>query len=332
MYFTQDSALQTATSDPPPTTLTKFVPLCREDTFAETLLYVDVSRYYTWDASKKMWRRRKLGNIVEGTEVRECELIGRIYTVSPKQAECFFLRTLLHHVKGPQSFNDVKRYQGHIYPTFRDACLARGLLEDDEIHVHALQESTVSCTAKVIRQLFAIILIHCCPSNPYALWTQFADVMMEDIRHEHEQQDVTDQEFQNTALISIEDYVLKAGGGGGLTLDKYGLPTPQRGTVLIHSEYARKTSYSVGDQREFAISHIEQFTDDQLQVFNVIMNAINSQQGGLFFLDAPGGCGKTFLLKTLLADLRSKGQIAIATAGSGRRYSPSWRPNCPQYV
>ena len=37
----------------------------------------------------------------------------------------------------------------------------------------------------------------------------------------------------------------------------------------------------------------------------------------MFFVDGPGGTGKTFLYKALLARVRSKGKIAIATATSG---------------
>ena len=37
----------------------------------------------------------------------------------------------------------------------------------------------------------------------------------------------------------------------------------------------------------------------------------------IFFVDGPGGTGKTFLYRTLLANLRKLGHIAIATATSG---------------
>ncbi|KAK3763733.1 hypothetical protein RRG08_062481 [Elysia crispata] len=43
----------------------------------------------------------------------------------------------------------------------------------------------------------------------------------------------------------------------------------------------------------------------------------DSTVGGLIFLDAPGGCGKTFLIETLLASQRAKQHIAIATASTG---------------
>ena len=53
---------------------------------------------------------------------------------------------------------------------------------------------------------------------------------------------------------------------------------------------------------------------EQRQLFDTIMNAINKDEGGLFDLDAPGGCGKTFLANIILAGIRKNGEIAIATA------------------
>ena len=35
------------------------------------------------------------------------------------------------------------------------------------------------------------------------------------------------------------------------------------------------------------------------------------------FLDAPGGCAKTFLIETILSTIRSERKIAIDTASSG---------------
>ncbi len=42
-----------------------------------------------------------------------------------------------------------------------------------------------------------------------------------------------------------------------------------------------------------------------------------STQGASFFIDGPGGTGKTFLYDTLLAYVRGNGDIALAVASSG---------------
>ena len=92
--------------------------LCRADDFAKTLFYVDVPKYYTWN--KKSWNKRKQGTDVAGFPgVKEACVLGRIYTISPRQGECFYLRLLLHHVRGPQSFSDLKTINGDLCSSFR---------------------------------------------------------------------------------------------------------------------------------------------------------------------------------------------------------------------
>lgn len=43
----------------------------------------------------------------------------------------------------------------------------------------------------------------------------------------------------------------------------------------------------------------------------------NKKFEGIYFINASGGTGKTFLLNLLLAEIRKKGDIAIAVASSG---------------
>jgi hypothetical protein len=42
-----------------------------------------------------------------------------------------------------------------------------------------------------------------------------------------------------------------------------------------------------------------------------------NHQGRVFFLDVPGGTGKTFLINLLLAQIRSSDKVALAVASSG---------------
>ncbi|XP_015960331.1 uncharacterized protein LOC107484227 [Arachis duranensis] len=56
---------------------------------------------------------------------------------------------------------------------------------------------------------------------------------------------------------------------------------------------------------------------DQRKSFDVIINAINGNQGGFFFVYGYGGTGNTFLYNTLSAALRSKGKIVLNVASSG---------------
>ena len=67
----------------------------------------------------------------------------------------------------------------------------------------------------------------------------------------------------------------------------------------------------------YVSTHEPSLVPDQRHAFNTIMTAVDSKEGGLFFLDAPGGTGKTFLLNLLLARVRQEKEIAVAVASSG---------------
>ncbi|XP_027102740.2 uncharacterized protein [Coffea arabica] len=55
----------------------------------------------------------------------------------------------------------------------------------------------------------------------------------------------------------------------------------------------------------------------QKYAYDTILQTCFASQGHSFFIDGPGGTGKTFLYRSLLATLRSQGYIAIAVATSG---------------
>uniref|UniRef100_A0A2N9INS4 ATP-dependent DNA helicase n=1 Tax=Fagus sylvatica TaxID=28930 RepID=A0A2N9INS4_FAGSY len=65
------------------------------------------------------------------------------------------------------------------------------------------------------------------------------------------------------------------------------------------------------------INFLDKLNHDQRVAYNTIMGVIERKESMIFFVDGPGGTGKTFLYRTLLANLRKLGHIAIATATSG---------------
>lgn len=131
--FTEETVQQVA-EEPRSTTLTEFFKLCQQDPYAKTLLYSQVPQYYTWN--NKCWKRRKMGNAVNGwPDIRQSDALGRVYTIHPKNFECFCLRILLHVVTGPTNFEYLRSLEGVTYHTYREACLERGLLQDDRLGI-----------------------------------------------------------------------------------------------------------------------------------------------------------------------------------------------------
>lgn len=166
IYYTEDSAKEKVLN-PPNTTLLAFFNLCQTDEFANCLLYHEVPTYYTWNKSKRQFIRRIKGSPLKNHPgIRKSDTIGRVYTVHPNNFECYFLRMLLHKVRGPQCFNDLKTYEGTLYSTYREACMQHGLLENDNQWEIAISEAALTSTSNQLRNLYSIILTSCNPSNP----------------------------------------------------------------------------------------------------------------------------------------------------------------------
>ncbi|GFQ95232.1 ATP-dependent DNA helicase [Trichonephila clavata] len=114
--------------------------------------------------------RRKKGKAVSGyLEIKKDQVLGRVYTVHPGNAECYYLRLLLHKIRGPTSFTALKIVAGVVQPSFQAACRALGLLEDDTHWNSPLEEASLSELPNKTREVFAIILVFCQVGDPIKL-------------------------------------------------------------------------------------------------------------------------------------------------------------------
>lgn len=202
--------------------------------------------------------------------------------------------------------------------TFREACLRLGLLEDDQHWDKTLADASISCRPAQIRALFAIILTTCAPSHPKTLWEKHRESLSEDILHEARRinPDVhyTDDIF-NQGLIQLEDKCISI---NNKLLSQLGLPAPARGRNDIQDrDVLRERQYDVQQLRAFVETQKGILTNDQRLAYNTVMERVTSKNGGLIFLDAPGGTGKTFLMNLILAEIRAQNEIALAVASSG---------------
>lgn len=320
VYFTVDNVQQRAVS-PPATTLTSFFKLCETDAFARTLLYSEVPTFYTWNAAAKKFQRRKQGEPVDDHPgYYSTDAIGRMYTVSPSNIECFYLRLLLVNVRGPKSFQDLRTVDGHVCDTYRDACQRLHLLEDDTHWDATLQDASISSSSVQIRMLFSIILSTCFPSNPLRLWNKYKDFMTEDIlirsRHrEHDPDMSVTLQMYNETLVMIEDMCISI---ANKALVQLGMIAPDRPMHdLFDRELQREREFDRAELHAYVQTHLPQLNDQQKNVYDIIMQAVNNSSGGFYFLDAPGGTGKTFLISLILATIRSQQSIALAIASSG---------------
>ncbi|GFX28003.1 ATP-dependent DNA helicase [Trichonephila clavipes] len=112
----------------------------------------------------------------------------------------------------------------------------------------------------------------------------------------------------NEALILIEHICLTI---ANKALVQLGMPSSNRpANNLFDRDLQRETHYDSDELGTFIRTNLPQLILEQRIVYDRIMRAITEQSGGLFFIDAPGGTGKTFLLSLILATIRSQNNSA----------------------
>lgn len=61
----------------------------------------------------------------------------------------------------------------------------------------------------------------------------------------------------------------------------------------------------------------KKLTPEQKDIYNKVMQTINNGVGDFFFLDEPGGSGKTVLIKLIFVTIQSQNGIALTLASFG---------------
>src|SRR6266536_872086 len=84
------------------------------------LLYYEFPTHYVYNKKEKAWTSRKKDRVV-----------GRIFYTNPGVGERFFLCMVFIGVFGPISYKYLRIVNGVVCGIFKEACLARGLITND---------------------------------------------------------------------------------------------------------------------------------------------------------------------------------------------------------
>lgn len=218
--------------------------------------------------------------------------MGRVYTVHPTAEHCFYLRMLLFQVKGPTSFLHLRTYNGVTYNTFKEACNARGLLEDDEQWITTMKDATSTKHPACIRELFAIILSYCQPSDPLKLYEMFKRDMAEDILHRCRKScpdiDYNEDIFNECLTLLSKQVQLMT---NGKIISHFGLPEPKEDNFEASMDYLREINYNETELHDYVKKHEPMLNEEQKNVYDTVLQSVLQNKGQVFYLDAPGGTG-----------------------------------------
>ncbi|WVZ90113.1 hypothetical protein U9M48_036443 [Paspalum notatum var. saurae] len=282
--------------------LTKYFEANKKYPKARGILYRDFPEYFTWQKCKKakFWQKRKREGVKQ---------IGRIISAYPAEWEHYFLRVLLNHVAGATSFEDLRTIDGQIVPSFCEATKRRGLIEADTTLDDCLTKAETFQMPSALRRLFTTILVHCEASDIRGLWKPVEQTSRGNVGG------LLPHKFVHA--ISTEYDIRNMLQSMGKDIRSYPLPEINEEHDSSHGvdrEIYEESIIEVDPNHEtLAIS----LNVEQRSAYDEILAAVDSSEGGVFFVDGPGGTGKTFLYKVLLATVRGLGSTAVATATSG---------------
>ncbi|KAL8160939.1 hypothetical protein V2J09_012428 [Rumex salicifolius] len=173
---------------------------------AKYLTYGHFPEKFVWLENSKTWKIREKGTSV-----------GRIYHASPDSGERYFLRILLNHIKGPTSYEELRTIKGVVYSTFKEACYALGLLDDDKEYIDGITEASFWGSTDYVRSLFVLLFISNSMSRPDFVWERKWKLLADDIVNKQRRLlrivdlQLSDVQLQNYALAEIEKLLQRNG-------------------------------------------------------------------------------------------------------------------------
>ncbi|KAF8098608.1 hypothetical protein N665_0263s0037 [Sinapis alba] len=211
------------------------------------------------------------------------KLIQNTMFLAWTQEHAYFLCVLLNVVRGYTSYEDIRTYQGFLYPSYKEACYARGLLDDDHEYIDDIVRRSFESTTTELQIFFCLFL--------------------------------SDDDKKKYALLEIEIFLKH----NGTSLERFeSMPKlPKRSSNDSNVLVLDERSYCRSSLLETLERDILKMTCEQRKIYDEILLAVNKGDGGMFFVSGFGGTGKTFLWKLLSAAIKSRGDIVLNVASSG---------------
>jgi hypothetical protein len=296
------------------TTLTEFFRLNSLNaiglgTPARSLLYQEFPTYFKWAKGKRFQARQ-----------RTSDMIGRLYHASINEGERYFTRLLLLNIRGSTSYEDLRTVGGIMMPTFRLACKEYGLLMSDQHYRQSLEDAAHWMTGSGLRLMFCMILLHSPPSLPQGLMDEFIDVLSDDLmyklEHTYRIANPTSDHRYSLCYFLLQQIIARH----NKTLDGVGLTDATWYDCfwdLFQNETAQEEQQRIRNHAQLFLDMSERLNADQTVIFEAVINMVDQQQPGLIYIDGPGGCGKTYLMNSMIHYLISSDILVTTVASSG---------------
>jgi len=235
--------------------------------------------------------------------------IIRLEMIYITAGEIWYLRLILLK-SSPISYVDALTHNGIRYSSYQNAAIAKGFVTENTEVAECFEQIYRHSTGLELRCLFATWTVQGYPTLQIYENQVYRNAMMKDWL-EFNRDSLTPRQALNELLREIQSRLLK----DNKTMELYGLPTPPDTSTELKREIDK---YDSMEQLQL-FNHLNILYPNnygQKNVQDVILNAIDNGGKKFFFIDGPGGTGKTTVINKLVAAIRSKGKLVKICAST----------------
>ena len=130
---------------------------------------------------------------------------------------------------------------------------------------------------------------------------------------------VSESQLKNHVLFELEKLLNK----NSTSLLHHNLSMPNR--IMFEEINNRllteELNYDVEILQQEHQELVDRLNEEQKEVYNAVLDAVNEDKGGFLFAYGHGGMGKTYLWKAIVSKIRSDGQVVLTVVSSGIAHS-----------
>ena len=237
--------------------------------------------------------------------------ITRLETIAVMAGEIFFLRLILYNFP-KQSYKDCFCFNDTMYATYQEAAVAAGIVKDHDEIYSCFQEAEQfqNMTPAELRTLFVISTLQGFPTLKILNEQRFKYLLYDDFLHQYNPPN--HHAAWNDLLCDFSNRF----ESDGKNMTDYGLPQPRNMKKELEIE---RHKYDSNEQLLYynKLCDDVQNTVEQQEIFDEIINAVESKSTKIFYIQGQAGSGKTTLAKKIMAYCRSQQKLCAGCASTG---------------
>jgi hypothetical protein len=231
----------------------------------------------------------------------------RMSMIPLSSGEKWYIRLLLQHT-APYNHDDLRTVDGHLYATFQEAAIARGLVTSKQECVLSFQEYLPVSSPAELRSHFVQMTI-----MGYATLNIYNDKDMQKSMMTDYLADTNNSlsRARNLLLQSFSQQLLL----DGRTLDEFGLPQPEEDKTELQRA---KLMYDKAQQTTLyhQLITVHPLTDEMVVPFERIKQALQTGETLHINIKGKAGCGMTTWAQTVIAYARSFKHLVLGCAST----------------